>query len=153
MRRRYGIKIGRTLYKFSLTGGLLFKDALNVARNNVRCGHAKQVGIVRLFGDRRRVITIKGPKPEQPVKSETWWTIKCAQSASGTTAVWYRTDPRNLRTDSTGIMGGPSVPFDPGYGAMVKVTFEIVKPGKVYPVNPFAPKRSRRRPMGIKTGK
>jgi hypothetical protein len=150
MDRRYGIKIGRTLYTFPIAGGLPFKVALKVARDNIKYEHAKQVGIVRLFGDRRRVLTIKTPKPEQTVKSETWWTIKCAQSASGTTAVWYQTDPRNLRTKPTGSMGGPGVPFDPGYGAMVKVTFEIVRPGKAYPANPYAPKRPRRKPTRIK---
>ena len=65
---RYGIKVGRTLYRFSTTNGLPFENALRVARNLLRNGHAKQIGVVRLFGDRRRVATITAPKPEENFK-------------------------------------------------------------------------------------
>lgn len=71
------------------------------------------------------------------MKIVKYWKIRCSQSSCGTAAVWYPCTPRGRVVEDVGIHGGPTLPVDPGYGAVVRVEFEIVKPGKSYPPNPY----------------
>jgi len=67
------------------------------------------------------------------------------QSSAGDTLVFEAVDDNHERTDEHGCFGHPNIDFRElpgfGYGAVVAVYAEVVKPGRPFPKNPWVEKQ------------
>jgi hypothetical protein len=71
--------------------------------------------------------------------------VEVHQSSTGDTLVFEAVDDNFERTDENGCYGHPNIDFRElpgfGYGAVVAVYAEVVKPGRPFPKNPWVAKQ------------
>lgn len=155
----YCLKVGRHFYyrrNGSTTVGTLrtLRDALSIARSWATRPDAKPVHIYKLHPRKEptRVSTYL-PSPAKPTSSTELWVIDASHTSDGTVSVWHKADESGIPLPKgPRILGGPSIPIDPGYKAVVQVTVEVLEPGRAYPKNPFTSKAyssKRRRSNGL----